>query len=256
MFLDILGFSQLVINNEPSQLRQIYDSEIHQTAGACTLLSADMFGSKQDFKISAKRNGVLHDVEQRSINFHVLSDSLIAWTEDTSLDSLINLSQYAVTYLSMTFSLGLPHRGAISIGDVQIVELPLNGRLQSNVVGSGVVKAHNFEIGQEWMGCVVDPACINALSATDVHEFFRMHKCPVVRCSPPYNKKAKFKSDLAVNWTFFDTLLKDDYTYFAEQFSRHNKRQDGIANEKIQNTYEFYKQHSTSNDNKELTNRS
>lgn len=244
MFLDILGFSQLVTNNEPSQLRQLYDSELHQTAGMCTMLSASTFGSAQNFKVLAKTNGVLADVQQKAINFHVLSDSLIAWTNDTKVESLTILCQFAATYLSMTLSLGLPHRGAISVGEIQLIELPLNGNLQTNVVGSGVVNAHNFEVGQEWMGCVVDPACMKKLSETEIHEFFRLDKCPVVQCDPPYKNDARYKSDLAINWTLFETPLKNDEIFFEEQFARHNKGFESSAIIKIRNTYEFYQKFS------------
>lgn len=32
LFLDVLGFSQLVSNNSPDDLRKIYDTEFHKTA--------------------------------------------------------------------------------------------------------------------------------------------------------------------------------------------------------------------------------
>jgi hypothetical protein len=246
MFLDILGFSQLVSNNTPDQLKQIYNSEIHQTAGMCTLLSASIFKSAHDFKILAKETGELSDVHQTSINFHVLSDSLIAWTNDTTFESLKNICQYAATYLSMTLSLGLPHRGAISVGDIQLIELPLNGSLQSNVVGSGIVNAHNLEVGQEWMGCVVDQDCLKELSKEEIHELFRGDPV-VLQCKPPFKETAKHRSNLAVNWTLFDTPLKNDREFFEEQFSRHNKGSSDSSNIKIQNTYEFYCKHTQIN---------
>jgi len=239
MFLDILGFSQLVLNNTPEQLKQIYDSELHQTAGMCTVLSVATFGTVQNFKITANSNNTLSDVQQKHINLHVMSDSLIAWTNDKKLESLTTLCQFAATYLSMTLSLGLPHRGAISIGDIQFIDLPLNGKSQTNVVGAGVVKPHNYEVGQEWMGCVVDPECITEFSVSERHDFFSSTQCPVLQCSPPYKAGAKYKSDLTINWTLFQPSSKDR-DYFEKQFSRNNKGIGGDVPLKINNTYEFH----------------
>lgn len=245
MFLDILGFSQLVSNNTQNQLKQIYDSEIHQTAGMCTVLSAKTFNSVHDFQILAKETGELLDVRQNAINFHVMSDSLIAWTNDTTFESLTSICQYAATYLSMTLTLGLPHRGAISVGEIQLVELPLNGNLQTNVVGSGIVNAHNLEAGQEWMGCAVDPDCLKEISKEDIHELFRGDPI-VVQYDIPYKELARFRSELAINWTLFDTLIEPDREFFKEQFARHNKGAGSSSNRKLQNTYEFFCKHSQS----------
>lgn len=245
LFLDILGFSQLVLNNKPDQIKQIYDSEIHQTASACTMIAAGTFGSTEGFKVTSEGSGKLVDIQQNTINFHVMSDSLIAWTNDTSLQSLNKISQYAAAYLSMTLALGLPHRGAISVGEIQLIELPLNGKLQANVIGSGVVNAHNFEVGQEWMGCVVDPECLKELSSTEIHEFFRAQLPSVIRCTPPYKEQTRpeYRSDLAINWGICGIGIKDDKSFFVEQFSRHNKGTGSSI--KVDNTYEFYCRYSS-----------
>ncbi len=164
LFLDVLGFSQLVSKNSPDELRTIYNNQFHKAISVTPLFAASMFGRMQNFRVLVNGNA-LQDVQQDGINLHVMSDTLIAWTNDDTFEALVHLAQFTAAYLSMTLTLGLPHRGAISKGSIQLIELPLNGKPQANVVGTGVVNAHNLEVAQEWMGCVVDPVCLEGLEA-------------------------------------------------------------------------------------------
>ncbi len=235
LFLDILGFGQLVENNTSTQLKQIYDSEIHQTAGMCTSLAATTFKESQNFEIISTKSGKLVDVRQKEINFHVMSDSIIAWTNDTEEYSLIKLCQFAATYLSMTFILGLPHRGGISKGSLFKIQLPLNGNVQTNVTGTGLVNAHRLEGAQEWMGCVVDPNCI-----TDgINKLVEDPSFPITNYDIPYKKDKKLSS-FAINWTLFNVGLSDEFEFYKKQFERHNKGYSDSTNVKTENTYKFY----------------
>lgn len=242
MFLDILGFSQMVSYNEADQLAKIYDCDIRQTAAACSLISASVFKFEERFDVTARESGPLFDVKQGAINLHMMSDSVIAWTNDTTLESLKKICAYAATYIATSFMFGLPHRGAISVGELQLIKLPLNGEPQSNVVGRGVVNAHNFEVGQEWMGCVVDPECLEELSIEDKHEFFRGQPQLVVHYEAPFKESARFRSDLVINWPAASVGGFRNIAYFEEQFSRHNKGSSPGSLVKVNNTYDFYKE--------------
>jgi hypothetical protein len=234
LFLDVLGFSQLVSNNSPDELRKIYDTEFHKTAAATVAFAGPMFGRMPNVRIRVQGN-VLHDVEQDGLNFHVMSDTLIAWTNDNTLEALVHLAQFTAAYLSMTLTLGVPHRGAISKGNIQLIELPLNGRSQANVVGTGVVNAHNFEPGQEWMGCVVDPECLEGFETSYRNDF------PVVEYKVPYGEKPKRTSTMAIDWPRCLVQLQPnaDMEFFRNQFGRYNKPVEA-AEKKIMNTATFF----------------
>lgn len=234
LFLDVLGFSQLVSNNTPDDLRRIYDTEFHKTAAATAAFAGPMFGRMPNFSVRAHGN-ILQDVEQDGLNFHVMSDTLIAWTNDDTFEALVHLAQFTAAYLSMTLTLGLPHRGAISKGSIQLIELPLNGKLQANVVGTGVVNAHNFEAGQEWMGCAVDPGCLEGFETNHRADL------PVVEYNIPYGDKPKHRSTVAIDWVRCLTQLQPnaDTEFFRNQFNRHNKRAEA-AEKKIINTAGFF----------------
>lgn len=234
LFLDVLGFSQLVSNNTPDDLRKIYDTEFHKTAAATAAFAGPMFGRMPNFSVRTHGN-ILQDVEQDGLNFHVMSDTLIAWTNEDTFDALVHLAQFTAAYLSTTLTLGLPHRGAISKGSIQLIELPLNGKLQANVVGTGVVKAHEFEPGQEWMGCVVDPDCLSVFDASHRVDF------PVVEYNVPYSTRSKHISTLAIDWPrcFNHPESNPGIEFFRHQFGRHNKPVEA-AEKKIVNTAAFF----------------
>ncbi len=234
LFLDVLGFSQLVSKNSPDELRTIYNNQFHKAISVTPLFAASMFGRMQNFRVLVNGNA-LQDVQQDGINLHVMSDTLIAWTNDDTFEALVHLAQFTAAYLSMTLTLGLPHRGAISKGSIQLIELPLNGKPQANVVGTGVVNAHNLEVAQEWMGCVVDPVCLEGLEAHHRPDF------PVVEYNIPYGDKPKHRSTMAIDWARCLAQLQPnaDVEFFRNQFGRHNKSAEA-AEKKIVNTAAFF----------------
>lgn len=243
LFLDVLGFSELVLNNSQEVLEKICDSELRQTAAVCTFLAAAMTGNSHlPFDVQTSEHGALLDVKQNHINFHLMSDSLIAWTNDCSLDALILLTNFTAQYLAQTLMLGLPHRGAISKGDIKIIDLPLNGRPQSNAVGSGLVKAHRFEGGQEWMGCVIDSECVAGFSPKFISDWIKHAQSSLTTYDVPYKQSADFRSMLVVDWRvpFKMFGLVASIGYFHEQFLRYNKPTCDSVTIKIENTHKFF----------------
>jgi hypothetical protein len=99
LFLDVLGFSQLVSNNSPDDLRKIDDTELHKTAAATAAFAGPMFGPMPNFSVRAHGN-ILQDVEQDGLNFHVMSDTLIGWTNDDTFEALVHMAQFTADYLS------------------------------------------------------------------------------------------------------------------------------------------------------------
>jgi hypothetical protein len=246
LFLDVLGFSELVLNNPQELVEKICDSELRQTAAACTMISAAMTGNlHRSFEVQASKHGALFDVRQDHINFHLLSDSVVAWTNDCSIEALVLLTNFAAQYLAQTIMLGLPHRGAISKGSIKIIDLPLNGRPQSNAVGSGLVKAHRFEGGQEWMGCVVDPECINGFSTQFVADWVKHPQSSLTTYDAPYKPNASFRSNFVVDWRvpFKMFGIATNAGYFQEQFARYNKPLNDNVTSKIENTDRFFAAH-------------
>lgn len=244
LFLDVLGFSELVLKNPHDLLVRICDSELRQTALVSTMQSALIAGNAAVMQIGVQttHTGAVHDVQQDQIQLHLMSDSLIAWTRDLEPNSFILLVNFAAMYLANTLILGLPHRGAIARGSIKVLDLPLNGRPQSTAVGSGLVKAHRFEGGQEWMGCIIDPEIIDALPQDLVTSWSSHSGSTLSKCVVPFKTDCRFVSDFAVDWRgAFKTFgLGGTVEYFREQFGRYEKSIIPSVETKLQNTFSFY----------------
>jgi hypothetical protein len=225
LFMDVLGFSNLVEENTEPAIKQIYDSEFRQTATIVPAISQSIFGRPLSIIGIETVNNHLLDVRQCEINLHLMSNSLIAWTDETSVDSFAVITQFAATYSAVSLMLGLPHRGAISVGELQTIELPVNGRISRNVVGTGLIRAHRLEGCLNWSGTLIDDRCLCELGMfRDVvlhrsdlpiveYELKNIDRCQGSTCG------------LVVDWprclTAFQLTLDD--TFIATKFGAHNK---------------------------------
>ena len=244
LFVDILGCSLLASSNPADKVAQICNSEFRQTALMSNLISNMKSGNPAglQFQVQTSPQGALHDIRQEQLHMHIMSDSLIAWTKDCSPESLLILSNFTAQFIGTTAILGLPLRGGISKGQVQVVEQPLNGNIVRNVFGSGVVAAHNFEGGQEWMGCVIDEECLSLFPENVANDLLTLPGTTLSKYPVPKKENWQYTSDVAVDWRscLRETTPDANYEFFMEQFGRYNKRITSDVERKVRNTFKFY----------------
>lgn len=243
LFMDVLGFSSMVLNNKESVIKQIYDSEFRQTASIIPYISATIFGRPLRLNGIESINNKLHDVRQDEIYLHLMSDSLIAWTDDASMASFTIISQFAATYSAVSLMLGLPHRGAISVGELQLIELPFNGNNSRNVVGTGLIRAHQLEGCLSWSGTLIDVRCINELGVSRA-AVLQSSDLPIVEYDlSGLDRRENSCCGLVIDWPRCLTNIQQDIGngFIASQFSRHNKvvEIEGVQ-QKILNTQKFF----------------
>jgi hypothetical protein len=243
LFMDVLGFSEMVQTNTESNIKQIYDSEFRQTASVTTCLSQSIFGRALSLSSIETVGNKFNDIRQNEINLHLMSDSLIAWTDDASMESFIIISQFAATYSAVSLMLGLPLRGAISVGELQLIELPFNGNNSRNVVGTGLIRAHQLEGCLNWSGVLIDGRCIEELGVSRAAVLQRSD-LPVFEYDlSGLDRRENSGCGLVVDWPYCLTKImqKHENSYIASQFSRHNKRIDNEGvQRKIVNTQNFF----------------
>lgn len=244
LFADILGFSQLAANNSAEDVIRIWDSEFRQTALTSHLTAVMKCGNpgRLEFAIQATPQGALQDIRQAQLELHIMSDSLIAWTQDCSPESLLILTNFTAQFIAFTAILGIPVRGGISKGQVQAVELPLNGKTIRNVQGGGVIAAHNFEAGQEWMGCAVDKECLRLFPEEVARDLLTLQGTTLTQYDVPYKQGAEPTSDVAVDWRpcLREIAPNANYEFFAHQFGRYNKPLTEGVVRKVRHTATFY----------------
>jgi hypothetical protein len=153
-YLDFLGFKKIVEVQPIDRLEWIY-SELYS------------YSLKQ---ISEEKRGVYRgfpygtaDLSKTKTNMLFVSDSIILWSNDTSIDSFHKILIILLRFMVEGFVYGYPARGALVKGHLGVnhfkedTEFYVSGQF---VYGTGFTKAVKLEESQNWSGCVIEKACL------------------------------------------------------------------------------------------------
>ena len=184
--------------------------------------------NRKEGELTLTQNNGLVDFEQTKFNIHIMSDSIIIWTNDTEKETFDDLCKFAANHLFCMFMSGIPPRGGIAKGEVIVVEKSLNGIKQTSIVGSRVVKAYEVDSIQNWMG--IDSQ-INCEETNDV-----------IKTTVPMKNASK--EMYVLNWSqwIMKTIAEPlPLSFFEENFVKYGQStEDPRVKEKIKNTYDFY----------------
>lgn len=242
-FLDILGFKELVKNNNHTVLTELYKRLVnYQVEYYSQFTEINAKGEKARLKEYYDPTGL------RLVN---ISDSIMFWTDNTKLNSLYEIVSAVKMIMSISMSVGIPLRGAIVKGDIEIFEKGKN----LSVVGRGLVEAYEMEGQQNWSGCLIDERIfiwLNSINRVFLNKNsnisiekadWLIKKHPV----PFKIKGEEFVKELfTVNWAEGSNKSERE---IRESFSMHNKRikeTDEIKasiEKKIDNTIEYWQKH-------------
>jgi len=101
------------------------------------------------------------DFSEISVNYKIISDSIILYTNDDSFDSFIDIINSSSKLLQSGFAgLKAPYRGAIAHGD-------LIDDHQGTYIGSAVEDAYIGESSQVWAGCMLTKTCSEFVVSND-----------------------------------------------------------------------------------------
>lgn len=236
-FLDILGFSKLVKNNDHKTLINLYKSLV-----SFPVTFYDEFHAKDQKQVEEKLGEKFIPTELRLVN---ISDSIMLWTNNSNQQSLIELLFAVKLLMSTSMTVGIPLRGAVVMGNIEVLEQ----KRGLSIVGKGLVHAYEIENKQMWSGCIVDKGIFTFLRSFD--KIVMRHEDPlqvekmdnlIIETDVPL-KETTFKS-FVVNWVDDIKLTEEE---IIQSFAKFNKRlnEDGKLKadieRKIANTISFYK---------------
>lgn len=225
-FLDILGFSQLLNENELAKVEQIFDDCLKNLndkkySGDCTIQSGiDSMSSKDDLK------------------FLMISDSIIIYTDNDTSDSLNVLIHTCKRLLISFLEEGIPLRGAISIGDLKEIEIDNKDNKPHfkglSIIGNAITRAHRLEKEQEWMGCIIDQRCFDHHQSVSILGFIEYDNTPFKGCTRSAN---------VLNWAndWQEKSVEEVEKILCNSFTSHNKGLDDSVKKKRDNTLLFFK---------------
>lgn len=236
-FLDILGFSDLVKHNSHSTVGHLYEALVNTPV--------DLYNK---FKLDKAKSKILElgeNTQLSGLKIINVSDSIVAWTENSKQGSIIDLLYAVKLFLTVSMKLGVPLRGTVTMGDFHVFEK--NGSV--SIVGRPLVHAAEMEKIQKWSGCIVDRGIFTFLRSYE--KVVRGRDLPtalerMTNVVIPYDNLPIDKSDkngYAINWAMDKDITKDT---IIKSFSAYNKRTttdekiQASIELKIQNTVKFF----------------
>jgi hypothetical protein len=241
-FLDILGFRELVKNNSHEYLVEIYKSVVK--------FPVDFYTNLHESEQTAKKEKYGEGFNPTGLRLVSISDSIMIWTDNCKESTLFELIVAVKTLMIASFSLGIPLRGSIVMGDVEIIES--DGSL--SIVGKGLVHAYESEARQNWAGCTIDKGIFRYLKS--FQEVVMKNDAPLRIESADYlfretdiPMKGESRKGYAINWAKNIDLSEEDIRKAFEAHSKRIKETPEIKakiDEKVENTLKFFREFQTS----------
>ena len=233
-FLDILGFKQLVQNNKHAYLIDTFKKFLFMNQYGLANGQVNQNTADQE---------ELFNTGISNVHLISISDSIILFTNDNSIDNFINIVNTTSTLLNIGIKEGLPLRGGISCGNFLAVSRKFTNQKfvfsKQLMLGKALVEAYELESQQEWSGCIIQQSCIeqfsNIAEKAKLNFIIEHHK--IIKYDVPLKKeKAKY---YVVNWIKNNHSI--DNKNISSAFSKHNKNINSSSVEcKIKHTIDFF----------------
>lgn len=251
-FLDVLGFKEIVLNNNHEDLVSIFKTNIH-----LNLQIAIASGSYVQAE-NTQGKKVLADFRKIKINSFVISDSIILWTNSATVLEFVYLIQTLQIFLAGTLVGGIPLRGGVSVGNLSVIGVEYSNDFIVNhktIIGEGLVNAYKLEGLSDWSGCIIDEKVIkyldNEVSNACHGNFDLLNDMDMISIKSMIEKKfivkydVPYKGDLkkehhVIDWRPIAPGCTEES--IRSFFESHRKKieSEGVI-KKIQNTMHFVK---------------
>ena len=242
-FLDILGFRELVKNNEHDYLVDIYKRLVNY--------QVEFYKQYSTKRAEALKERLKEYYEPNGLRLVNISDSIMLWTDNSKEGALYEIVTAVQMILGISMSVGIPLRGAIVKGNVEIMDQ----KESLSIVGKGLVHAYEMESRQQWSGCIIDNSIFEYLNSLNrvvgnKQSNISLEKADwLVRKHPvPFKlgEREITKDLFTVNWADGSTRTEQE---IIDAFSMHNKRIKESENvktsidKKIENTLVYWREH-------------
>ena len=247
-FLDILGFKDLIENNNLEEVVKLYEKFEPSLLFSIAVANIKYRLEHLDGPLT------LPTAEQTHLNSLFISDSIIIWTDDDNPNRFVEIISVVKQHMKLAIELGFPLRGAITCGELAIKTGTHNKSSKLNsyntILGLPLTKAYLLENTAEWSGCIIDDNTINHYN--EQVEFYKKTQSNTLDLNgliqidfiKPYKvpmKSGRIKEYYTVNWThFMGPRLNENV--IRKSFNKHNKKTDEWSIEnKIRNTINYYR---------------
>lgn len=232
-YFDYLGYKEFLLRNSEEQLKV---RASHILRDIETSLSQD--------KLKEASPGVaIADLSSATINCLNISDTVVFWTLDDSIQSCIELLNVCYMFNWKQILYNFPVRGCIIYDNFNFItgqQYSANGAIYSPnlMYGKGLLNAHEKTENINWAGTVIDNSVIEKVSREkDFQEFL---KEKAIKYKVQY--KGFYRKEYAlrlVHGTLNDTAYENYKNNIIRVFEMDNKSVTPSVEEKIKNTVDF-----------------
>lgn len=249
VFLDILGFKNIVLNNSQEELLKIITSFFSG------------FNSAIDESRSiSDGNASVTKIKLNEMAFRMHSDSIIIWTlpyegndkKETRFTTFMNLLEAVSELLKFGLLNGLPLRGILHYGELIIHNQNGNDNCFLNnecIYGKVLTEAYQMEGEMNWSGAVITPIAWDKIreiwtpirfSSDDPNVLF--YRYPYLTWYDVPLKKGDKQKRIAINWNYLYAWFKTkkcSEDKIKTSFSAFNRIVNDDVRNKIENTINF-----------------
>lgn len=163
-FFDILGFKQIVYNNDFEELSRLFD---HLLRDSQTAVSGENF-------IHMNTGGIAPDLTNQKVNCLHISDSIIFWTNEAKEEDFKELVDVCYSFYWRSLQTTFPLRGCLTFGEMELKPITIKsgtGDFHSySIIGKGIVDAYLKAESIEYAGCLLDHKAIDQVNDTLINE--------------------------------------------------------------------------------------
>ena len=232
-FVDVLGFSDLVLKSSHEQLLNIYRGTL-QMAAEYGISGGSMKGDEGEEGTP--------DTDLATVNMRIISDSVLMWTDGDTSPEFVALVMATSRLLAGGIAAGTPLRAAITWGPVTHERFSYNSpRLGGeSLVGRALVEAYQAEQRQQWSGGYVSQSAMDQWQRTSGYGAPTPQQMQDARWLYPYEipmTDGSTKHLWAINWTRHLQGLTEGL--IRQSFSEWGKSVPPHVEPKVQNTVAF-----------------
>lgn len=234
-FFDFLGFKEYIIQNSEEELERKLGSFIHMITSSIS-----------ETYTEPTPTTLQSDLSYSNINCLNISDTIIFWTKDDSIESCKELLEVSHRFNVNAIQQFLPVRGCI-IYDYFNFKFGQDGNEKGSffglnyMYGKGLVKAYTKTEQLNWAGTVID---ISVVERIDKETHFGPFVKEIAKeYQVPY--KGFYRKEHSLLFTKENEMNEEVYTRFSEifriTFEKDSKSMTPSVEEKLKNTLEFLK---------------
>lgn len=233
-YFDFLGFKNFILNNDSNYIKERIGHILRDIEFAIGL-----------GKTTNTDYGIIANIENSRINCLNISDTVIFWTNDNSLESFEELLKVSFEF-NWRIIYHFPIRGSLVYDDIGIISGFQRNKNEgsynvNSIYGKGLVNSHIKAENLNLASCVIDNSVIEKIK-----EFGSVEQIigdVAIKYDVPYKndeiKKPEYVLKYRINKNIDLVSLKNMTSQISDAFNGDNKGMNKRSEELLNNTIDF-----------------